>query len=217
MQATMARTERSEAMPRTGESFREINEPEFLEALRSGPSRSPKAFRRLVEITHPHLSRYVGRYFSCEDQVQDVLQETYLAVHRALPRFQGLSRLSTWVYSLAYHKVCDRLSEKYRDGYPQAGVEAEGWDLEIRETPVDERLHQSRLLQWIRAAAAEIPLHYREAYRLRDLEGLSGEEAAAALGISITLIRVRLHRARCLIVERIRERHPSAFAEGALL
>ena len=194
--------------------MREINSLIFLKALLSEAPAGSRAFRKLVGILHPGLSRFIGRYFRDPDRVQDVLQETFMAVHRALPRFEGKSKLTTWVYSLAYHKVCDFLSEKYRLGYA-APEEEEGWELESQALPVDQALHHSRLVAWIHSAAEEIPELYRQAYRLRDLEGLSGEEAAESLGISATLIRVRLHRARCLIVDKLRQRYPAAFAEGA--
>ena len=197
--------------------MQEINSPVFLKALLSGPPAASKAFRKLVEGTHTQLSRFIGRWFRDPDLVQDVLQETYLAAHRALPRFEGKAKLTTWLYSVAHHKVCDRLSEKYRFGYAQTDLETQGWEPECADPTADEVLHRTRLVAWIRDAAEDIPDLYREAYRLRDLEGLSGEEAAEALGISTTLIRVRLHRARCMIVERLKKRFPAAFAEGVLI
>ena len=196
------------------DAMQEVNAPVFLKALLGGAPAASRAFRTLVEATHPHLIRYIGRYFRDGEMVQDVLQETYLAVHRALPRFEGKSKLTTWVYSLAYHKICDRLSEKYRTGYAAGEFGSPGHEPESDDPLIDEVLHQARMVQWVKDAAEDIPVLYREAYRLRDLEGLSGEEAAEALGISTTLIRVRLHRARCMIVERLHERHPAAFAEG---
>jgi RNA polymerase sigma factor (sigma-70 family) len=220
MEAIMERTVMARITVKVAEKpsdlIHEINSKFFLKALLGGSPASPRAFRTLVEAMHSPLARFIGRYLRETDQIQDVLQETFLAIHRALPRFEGKSKLSTWVYSLAYHKVCDCLAEKYRHGHeiPEAG---EGWELESEEPGVDERLHQIRLVQWIRDAAEEIPPLYREAYRLRDEDGLSGEEAAAVLGISPTLIRVRLHRARTLIVEKVRKRFPAAFAGGSAI
>lgn len=192
----------------------EINSPVFLKVLLGGAPAAPRAFRALVKAMHPQLARFVGRWFRDQDQIQDVLQETFLAVHRALPRFEGKAKLTTWVYSLAHHKICDKLSEKYRAGRGQTGDGDHLWDLESPDPGPDEALHQARLVAMIRAAAETLPPMYREAYRLRDLEGLSGDEAAVALSISPTLIRVRLHRARALIVERLQLRHPGLFAEG---
>jgi RNA polymerase sigma-70 factor (ECF subfamily) len=192
----------------------EINSPAFLKALLGGAPAAARAFRRLVEVTHPELTRYIGRYFRDPELVQDVLQETYLAMHRALPGFEGKSKLTTWIYSLAHYKVCDRLAEKYRPGYPRTVLDGQGWEPESSDPLADEVLHRARLVAWIRETAQDIPELYRDAYRLRDLDGLSGEEAAQILGISTTLIRVRLHRARCMIVERLQKRFPAVFAGG---
>lgn len=196
------------------DAMQEINSAPFLKALLGGAPAAARSFRRFVEVTHPQLTRYIGRYFRDAEAVQDVLQETYLAVHRALPRFEGKSKLTTWAYSLAYHKACNRLAEKYKPGYPGTGLDNQVWEPESADPLVDEVLHHARMAAWIREAAQDIPELYREAYRLRDLDGLSGEEAAEALGISNALIRVRLHRARCLIVERLQKRFPAVFAAG---
>ena len=193
---------------------REINSPAFLKALRGGPPAAERAFRDLVIHMHPALVRFVGRWFREAEAIEDVLQETFLAVHRSLPRFEAKSRLTTWVYSLAHNKVMDRLSEKYRPG--RSGEEAIGqdWDIEDPDPWPDEAAHQALLVERIRAMAAQIPDLYREAWRLRDVEGMSGEEAAEILGITPTLVRVRLHRARCLIVARLRKEQPGLFGDA---
>lgn len=217
MTETLAPTKRILTVKTAGkphDPIQEINSPVFLKALLGGDPAAPRAFRTLVKVMHPQLARFIGRWFRDQDQIQDLLQETFLAVHRALPRFESKSKLTTWVYSLAHHKVCDRLSEKYRTGRRQAENGDHAWDLESPDPGPDEALHQARLVEWIRAAAETLPAMYRDAYHLRDLEGLSGDEAAEALAISPTLIRVRLHRARALIVERLQKLQPGLFAEG---
>jgi RNA polymerase sigma-70 factor, ECF subfamily len=193
---------------------REINSPAFLKALLGGPPAAERAFRDLMLHLHTPLSRYVGRWLGDMDAVQDVLQETFLAVHRGLPRFEGKSRLTTWVYSLAYHKAMDRLSEKYRPGVAEPAGEA-GPEPEAPGPRPDETVHEALLVASIHSAAGAIPELYREAWRLRDVEGLSGEEAAEALGITPTLVRVRLHRARGLIAARLRQERPGLFGETA--
>jgi RNA polymerase sigma-70 factor (ECF subfamily) len=193
---------------------REINTPAFLKALRNGPPAAERAFRDLTLALRLPLSRYIGRWLRETEAIEDVLQETFLAVHRSLPRFEGKSLLTTWVYSLAHHKVMDRLAEKYRPGQggePFSGAE---WDVETLDPRPDERAHQALLIARIRSAAEAIPELYRDAWRLRDEEGMSGEEAAEALGITATLVRVRLHRARNMIAARLRQDCPSLFAES---
>jgi RNA polymerase sigma-70 factor (ECF subfamily) len=217
MQAVLERTETRVAV-RVAEKpldpLREINSAAFLIALRGGPPAASRAFRDLVRALHAPLARFAGRWLRDPDHVQDVLQETFLAVHRGLAGFEGKCKLTTWVYSLAHHKICDRLSEKYRPGGAREEASEQGWDLESPDPRPDETVHQERLLRCVRAAAEALPPLYREPYRLRDLEGMSGEEAAAALGVSPTLIRVRLHRARCLIEAGLRARHPGLLEDG---
>lgn len=195
--------------------FREINSPDFLAALGSGEPGRERAFSRLFQRTHAPLASYIRRYFQDPASVQDVLQDTYLAVHRGLPGFAGRCKLSTWIYSLAYRKICDKLSEKYREddavAVPQDRLEA----MESREPWPDRILIQSQLVRMVESAAARLARKYRDVQNLRDFQGRSGEETALILAIPETLVRVRLHRARNMIVEEIRIRFPEAFRENA--
>lgn len=195
--------------------FEEANAREFLARLRADGSERQKAFRRLVELTHDPLMFYVRKFLGSPEEAQEVLQEVYLGVHKGLARFEGKSKLTTWIYGMAHNKVCDRLSDKFRrheeylDGMQsmdQAGtiaadlVRSTEWEL----SP-DAAYLQKDLRDRIAAAVDRLPAQAREIYHLRDIEGLSGEEVAEILGISLTAVRVRLHRARNLIVQMVRE------------
>jgi RNA polymerase sigma-70 factor (ECF subfamily) len=190
----------------------EINSPAFLKALRGGDRAAERAYSVLVRGLRGPLGRYVGRWFADAHAVEDILQETFLAVFRGVGRFEGKSRLTTWVHSLARHKAMDRLQEKYRG---EAAVRADAGVFggeptgESRVPPPDEMAHRTLLIARILAAAAAIPAVYRETWRLRDIEELSGEETAARLAIDPVLVRVRLHRARHLIGAHLRESVPA--------
>jgi len=191
----------------------EINSPAFLKALLDGPPTAERAFGDLVRHLRLPLTRFIGRWLRDPEAIEDAVQETFLAVHRSLPRFEGKSRLTTWVYSLARHKAMDMLAEKYRpDGCDQARETL--WEPETSDPRPDELAHQTLLIARINSAADCLPDLYREAWRMRDMEGMSGEEAADALGITATLVRVRLHRARNLIGERLRRDWPGLFSEA---
>ncbi|MBW8889637.1 MAG: sigma-70 family RNA polymerase sigma factor [Fibrobacteres bacterium] len=192
----------------------EVNSPAFLKALRNGPPVADRAFRDLTVHLRFPLIRFIGRWLRDTEAIEDVMQETFLAVHRSLPRFEGKSRLTTWVYSLAHHKVMDRLSEKYKPGYGVEQAPEHSLDIEAVDPWPDEHAHQTLLIKQVRAAAQGIPDLYREAWHLRDVEGMTGEEAAEALGITPTLVRVRLHRARNMIVARLRRDRPGLFTEA---
>jgi len=193
--------------------FREINTSTFLEELRLGNAGCRKAFSRLFRQINPHLTSYVGRYFPQTDTAQDVLQEVYLAVHRGLPRFEARSRLSTWIFSLAYHKVCDELAEKYHEKDRNQIQSDRVPEVESNDLPPDEAIIQSERVRMIVDASARLSGKYRDVHILRDFEGMTGEETARVLGIPKALVRVRLHRARCMIVDGIRRRFPLSFKE----
>lgn len=181
----------------------EINSPAFLKALLGGAPAGDRAFRKLVSHLQGPLARYVGRWFRETEAVEDVLQETFLAVHLGLPRFAGKSSLTTWVYSLAFRKSMDRLAEKYRLGYGNGVPCAERREPEDEDPLPDEAAHRSLLMARILKAAEELPEPYRLVWRLREMEGRTGEEVADILGITPSLVRVRQHRARCLIGARL--------------
>ncbi|MDQ3003059.1 MAG: sigma-70 family RNA polymerase sigma factor [Fibrobacterota bacterium] len=155
----------------------------------------------------------MGRYFPQTDTVQDVLQEVYLAVHRGLPRFEARSRLSTWIFSLAYHKVCDKLAEKYQEKDRNQIQSDRVTEVESNDLPPDEAFIQSEQIRMIVDASALLSGKYRDVHILRDFEGMSGEETARVLGITKALVRVRLHRARCMIVDGIQKRFPISSKE----
>lgn len=197
-----------------GDPFLEINSASFLNEVRSGNPGCEKAFSRLFNQTHSPLTSYVRRYFPDTASVQDILQDTYVAVHRGLPKFRAQCKLSTWIFSLAYHKVCDKLAEKYREGESLPFHSELLASLESKDPLPDIILFQAELVRIVEFASAALSRKYRDVHFFRDFEGLSSEETATILGISESLVRVRLHRARCLIIEKIRTRFPHAINEN---
>ncbi len=196
--------------------FAEINTPEFLNRLRGEASERKKAFRTLVQSTHDALMQYARRQLSSSEECQECVQETFLAVHQGLDRFQGQSKLTTWMWSLAHHKICDRLGDKHRrrlvteepdDAHIAAELDADGWEAPTAwDAAPGRRLDRDRAARHFEAAIAALGEPAREVYLLRDVQGLSGDEVAEILGLSAVNVRVHLHRARHRIVEFVRAR-----------
>lgn len=197
--------------------FEDVNSKVFLETLLGGGPKSQKAFAELFMATHERILNYVRRYLGTVEECQEVLQETYLAVHKGLSKFEGKSKLTTWIYSLAYHKTCDRLSEKDRrhlefneermalatgESTPSAIFD----DISPWDTVSDAVAEKHHLEGLITQAIESLPLAIRHIYQLRDVEGLSGEEIAVLLGMPSSTVRVHLHRARSRIVQSVREK-----------
>lgn len=192
--------------------LREINSSRFLKALLGGSPATERAFRYLTLHMRAPLARYLERWLRDREAVQDVLQETLLSVHLGLPCFEGKSRLTTWVYSLAYHKAMNWLAEYYKpDGRDMATDLC--MDLEDAGPRPDEAAHKELLIARIRAVAESLPKRYCDIWRMSDLEGMSGEDAAEALGITPALARVRLHRARAMVKAHLHKEQPDLIRE----
>lgn len=198
------------------DSFDAINAPEFLALLMAPGVDGQKAFSRLVRVTHDRFLGFIRRQLASQEECQEVLQEVYLAVHKGLAGFAGRSKLSTWMFSLAHHKICDRIGDKDRrhkefteDNSNALSTEgaAEGWDrISPWDSASDKVSERNRAAALIAMAIDTLPENARQVYHLRDVEDLSGEEVAVVLGISEANVRVQLHRARRHIVDWVKER-----------
>jgi RNA polymerase sigma-70 factor (ECF subfamily) len=205
-------------------SLEDVNDAAFLARLRDTGPAGRRAFNELVRATHGRLLGYVRRHLGSLEESQEVVQEVYLAAHKGLANFEGKSRLTTWLYSLAHHKVCDGIANRSRSRavFRDVGDDTEGntsascapsqsteddWS---RVTPwgsSPDKVYARRAAeQWIPGAIASLGPPGCDVYHLRDVEGLTGEEVAAILGLSHAAVRVQLHRARADIVAWVRAR-----------
>ncbi len=205
-----------------GNSFVAINTPEFLALLLVKGSERQAAYRELVEGMQGPLLSYSRKFVSSPEEAQEIVQEVYLGVFKGLAGFSGQSKLTTWIYGLAHYKICDRLSDKFRkfeeledgqrDLHEKKSID---WDLAemLKATPwdlpPDKFLLHSAVKTLIADAVTRLSAPAMEIYHLRDIQGLSGEEVAEALGLSPVTVRVRLHRARNQIVTWVREQMKS--------
>jgi RNA polymerase sigma-70 factor, ECF subfamily len=180
--------------PRYGLTVREgdaADAPVFLERLRAGDA---QAFEELV-ASHQHRVFGVAlRMLGSAAEAEEIAQEAFLRAHRSLPDFRGDAKLSTWLYAIVSRLCLNRLGSGDRKAVrhgeevllrvadPRAGPEAGAERGELEAA-----LHR---------AIAELSEERRVVVILRDLEGLSYEEIAAALGIELGTVRSRLHRAR---------------------
>jgi RNA polymerase sigma-70 factor, ECF subfamily len=141
-----------------------------------------------------------------EAEAEDGAQETMINAFRHLKTFRGDAKFSTWLVTIAMNEGRKRLRKvkvAAEDPLEELTQEREGdftpavltdW----REIPL-EALERKELRKRLREAVEGLPEKYREVFVLRDIEGLNQEETAAALGINVTLVKVRLHRARMML------------------
>jgi len=180
------------------------SDDELFERLRSGEG---EAFTLLYRRWQGPLYRFALRMSGAAATAEDVVQEVFMAlIHRADGYDPTRGRLGPYLYGMARNKVLQRLQRERAyvplvsgaDGEPSA--EPASCDDPLLDLTRRERIEA------VRAAILSLPTHYREAVVLGDLQGLSYEDAAAALGCAVGTVRSRLHRGRELLLAKLRTR-----------
>lgn len=160
-----------------------------------------KAFDLLVLKYQLRLSKLVSRFLRNQSDVPDVVQEAFIKAYRALPNFRGESAFFTWLYRIAINTAKNHLVAQSRKS-PANSIDvqdaedygASEWLKEFA-SPEREAL-ASELEITIHRAMGDLPSDLREAITLREIEGLSYEDIAAAMDCPIGTVRSRIFRAR---------------------
>ena len=171
------------------------------------------------------LYRAVRAILRSEADVEDVLQDAYLAAYRNLDEFEGRARFSTWLTRIAVNRALDRRRRGARvvAMNPQEGESPvnDGATPTWRSRAEDPERQSARreLAHLLQDAIDDLPANFRPVYVLREIEGLSVQETAESLGIEPNTVKTRLHRARGLLRERMLRDFggatPDAFPFGA--
>jgi RNA polymerase sigma-70 factor (ECF subfamily) len=173
---------------------------DLVERARDGDA---DAFELLVRQHAPQLYRLLVRMVGDATAAEDVAQECFVRAWRALPRFRGESKFSTWLYRIAVNEGNRFLArESRREVLPYDDVLLDVPDL-AAQTP--ELAEASELREQLERIIAELPPDYRVAVVLRDVEGLSNEEAAELLDLNLRNFKSRLHRGRMAVRRRLEE------------
>jgi len=199
----------------------------LIAAIRQGDER---AFADLVDRWGPSLLRVARMYVPSHAVAEEVVQETWIAVLRGIDRFEGRSPLRTWVFGILLnlartHGRRERRATPFaalRRRFEERGAEPAvdparfqgrngerpGW-WALPPSPwadPEQRLESAETRAALAAAIGELPARQREALVMRDVLGLSAEEACTVLGTTDGNQRVLLHRARAKVRSAL-ERH----------
>jgi RNA polymerase sigma-70 factor (ECF subfamily) len=169
-----------------------------VEILRRAADGDREAFERIVSRYEASVYRFVCTLTPDRSRAEDALQETFLAAWRGARSFRHESAVATWLFAIARHAV-DRQFRR-RAGEPSADNQvpletlgiAAGWG---RDNP-EESLLRAEQRAIVTRALDGLSDTDRQVLVLRDLEGLDGEEAARVLGLTLTALKSRLHRAQ---------------------
>jgi len=177
-------------------------------------------FEVLMRRHNQRVYRVARAILRDEGEIDDVLQDAYLAAYRNLAGFERRARFSTWLTRIAANQALDRRRRRVRtvaldpaseSGFP--GALDPRFAGSHAGDPEQERTARE-LAQRLERALDALPERFREVYLLRQVQGLETNEAAACLGIEPGTVKTRLHRARALLREAL-DRDPDPLADRA--
>ena len=192
----------SATTPAAGPS--QVDERACLESMRRG---DPACLGDFFEAWGDRLYRLSLRLTGDPAAAEDVVQEAFLKLMAGADSIEGRSRLATWLYRVAYNASMDRLREGKRttpvpEEQDDGALPMPSLLVDFRFSP-EAMLKDAEVRRALDEAIASLPPSLRAAFLLRDVEGLSTAEAAEALSLTETNLKVRLHRARLLLRERL--------------
>lgn len=182
------------------------DDKELLSALRR---RDPDAFAFLFEAYSDKIFRLAAGLLEDEAEAEGIVQETFLRFFERLDQFKGRSKIGTWLYRVAYNACMDLLRQRRPDlsldfveddehlPLPTVFVDWSQWPESL--------LTDAEMSAELDKAISSLPEKYRAVFILREIEGLSTRETAQITGLSTSATKVRLHRARIELRERLAE------------
>lgn len=193
----------------------QFSDTELWQLARQGDE---MAFVTLYRRRQGNVYRFALRMSGSSSIAEDVTQEVFMALMREGSLYDGArSSLASYLFGIARNQVLRRLErERSFAPWPAAAEEPESLQLSATDNPLGD-LTRQETIEGVRQAVLALPSHYREVVVLCDLHELSYLETAEALGCAVGTVRSRLHRARALLVEKLRsvhtlEKEPAAVA-----
>jgi RNA polymerase sigma-70 factor, ECF subfamily len=177
-----------------------LTDSELVERYLAGEERR---FRELVERYEDRMVNFIQRSIGDRDRAQDLAQEVFIRVYRHLKRFDREKKFSTWIYTIASNLAKNELRNRSRNPIVLFQTLTSSWDddhrpLQFEDSSMrpDDLYRKRRLQELVESAADQLPVHHREVFVLREIEGKSYEEIAEITGTQLGTVKSRLNRAR---------------------
>lgn len=178
-----------------------LAERELLERVKA---HDVAAFEKLYRIYQPRLSRFVSNLVKRPQIVEEVLNDTMMVMWQTAGSFRGTSKLSTWLFAIAYRKAL-----KARMRWPDP-VEDDKEDLRVSNDPMpDADLERSRIHGALVGAMASLSADQRAVVDLTYFHGLGYREIAEILGCPVDTVKTRMFHAR----RRLKQALPGTLAD----
>jgi RNA polymerase sigma-70 factor, ECF subfamily len=186
--------------------MRDPNETALLARLQTGDE---LALGELADAYRSKIYQLAFRYLRNKEDAEEVTQDVLYRVYRKVGDFRGDAALSSWIYRITFNAAMSRLrTAKYQrsqdDDRRQASGDGESErpalaDIADWSDMADERVLRSQLRRRVFSAILALPAIYRAPVMLRDIQGMSTEEASAMLRVKDQTLKSRLHRGRLIL------------------
>ena len=194
----------------------------LLARLQSGDER---ALSDLSDAYSSKIYQLAFRYLRNKEDAEEITQDVLFKVYRKVDAFRGDAQLSSWIYRITFNAAMSRLrTARYQraqadDRRVAAATDEDGVSAASRTPDVadwsdmaDERVLRTQLRQHVFRAILALPAIYRAPVMLRDIQGMSTEEASAVLKVKDQTLKSRLHRGRLILRKQLAD-----FAGGLTL
>lgn len=175
------------------------------EVVRRVLAGEPALFEVLMRRHNQRVFRAIRSVLRGDAEAEDAMQQAWLDAYAHLGQFQGAAAFGTWLTRIALNEALSRVRRRV----PLAALaDVPEEDDPMRSTARDPegRAADRELARMVEEAIDELPEHHRTVLVLREVEGMSTAEAAEALSVSEEVVKVRLHRARLALRDRLWER-----------
>jgi RNA polymerase sigma-70 factor, ECF subfamily len=182
------------------ESLRSLDDSAVVARFLEGEKR---AFNELVERYQGRLLNFVYRTTGDRERAEDLVQETFIRVYRHIHRFDQSKKFSTWIYTIASNLAKNELRNRSRNPLVLFQTIKKNWTADERPLEwedntyrPDDLFRKRHLKQLVDSVVEELPVHHREVFVLREMEGKTYEEIAEITGCNLGTVKSRLNRAR---------------------
>jgi RNA polymerase sigma-70 factor (ECF subfamily) len=177
----------------------------LLQRLQNGEDR---AMFELADTYGPKIHQLAFRYLRNKEDAEEVVQDVLYKVYRNIGEFRGDAALSSWIYRITFNAAMSRLRsasyQRAQDAQRSLASSDEKATVTLPEPAdwsniADEELLRSQLRRRVFRAVLALPVIYRAPVVLRDIQGMSTEEASAMLRVKDQTLKSRLHRGRLML------------------
>ena len=172
--------------------------------------RTTEGFEAIHASYRPRIVRYLTR-LAGPNSAEDLAQEVFVRVASGLPEFKEAAKLSTWIYRIATNVAMDRLrSRSYKQTQSDKTIchetgsieDADAWPDE-KSPSVERQLIRDQMSSCVHDYINALPENYRAVVILSDIEGLTNQEIAEVLEVTLDTVKIRLHRGRVKLKEKL--------------